>query len=77
MIAYLWMSIFFLTFLCCAGKLCTLVGIMVFNLNKYAFPLMEALFTDEEIASVCYSVTKRSKKTPLLMEEEGILKFIL
>ena len=38
--------------------------------------LMEALFTDKEIASSCYCVTKRNKKTPLPMEKKGILKCI-
>ena len=65
-IADLWGSKF--NFLCYAGKRCTLVGLMAVNPEKYALALMEALFTDEEIASSCYCVTKRSKKTPLPME---------
>ena len=44
--------------------------LMAVNPEKYALALMEALFTDEEIASSCYCVMKRSKKTPLPMENK-------
>ena len=33
--------------------------------DKYALALMEALFTDEELAQSCYSSKSRSTKTPL------------
>ena len=75
--ADLWGEIFLFSFLCSAGKWCTLVHLMAVNPEKYALALMDALFTDEEIASSCYCVTKRSKKTPLPLEKKGILKFIL
>ena len=70
-IADLWGSMFLLSFLLSAGKWCTLVHLMAVNPEKYALPLMGALFTDEERASSCSCVMKRSKKTPFPMEKKG------
>ena len=61
-------AIFLINFVYYAVKWCTLVCLMAVNPEKYALALMEALFTGEGIASSCYCVMKRSKKTPLPME---------
>ena len=39
------------------------------NCEKYALALMDALFTEEEMAVSCYSATPRSKKPPLPQEK--------
>ena len=51
--ADLWLSIFLLNFLYYAGRRCRLVRLMAVNPEKDALALMEALFTDQEIASSC------------------------
>ena len=42
-----------------------LLGIRVQDLPKYALALMDAIFTDEEMGSCCFSAGKRSQKKPL------------
>ena len=42
--------------------------------DKYALALMEALFTDEELAQSCYSSTSRSTKTPLPKDKIELLE---
>ena len=41
--------------------------------DKYALILMEALFTDEEMARSCHSQTKKSTKPPLPEEKVKLM----
>ena len=51
-----------------------LLKLRVSNCEKYALLLMDALFTDEEMASSCYIETQRSKKSPLPKEKISLLE---
>ena len=42
--------------------------------EKYALVLMDALFTDNEMAASCYTETKRSKKDPLPADRVELLE---
>lgn len=42
--------------------------------EKYALVLMDALFSDSEMATSCYVATKRSKKNPLPPEKIELLE---
>ena len=46
----------------------------VTNCEKYALALMNALFSDEELAISCYSTSKRSKKPPLSDDKVSLLE---
>ena len=50
-----------------------LLKLKVSNCEKYALVLMDALFTDEEMASSCYMKTDRSKKPPLPQDKITLL----
>ena len=51
-----------------------LLAIKAAEADKYALALMEALFTDEELAQSCYSSTSRSTKTPLPKDKIELLE---
>ena len=51
-----------------------LLAIKAAEPEKYALSLMEALFTDSELAISCYSSTTRSTKTPLSKEKVALLE---
>lgn len=51
-----------------------LLAIKAVDPDKYALALMEALFTDQEMAASCYSQTKRSTKPPLDEERIALLE---
>ena len=66
-----------LAYILCHARKCILVHLMAVNPEKYALALMEALFIVKKIASSYYCVTmKQSKKNPLPMEKNDILKCI-
>ncbi len=44
--------------------------------DKYALALLDALFSEEELASSCYATTKRSRKKPLPSERVALLEGI-
>ena len=53
-----------------------LLGIRASSADKYALALMDALFTDEEMAKSCYMLTKRSKKPPLPTEKITLGRYV-
>ena len=42
--------------------------------DKYAFALLDALFSEDKLANSCYKATDRSKKGPLNEEKIYLLK---
>ena len=51
-----------------------LLAFKVAEADKYTLMLMDALFTEEELAGSCYQTTKRSTKPPLLKEKREFLE---
>ena len=51
-----------------------LLALRAVNPEKYALSLMDALFSDEEMASSCFAKSKRSTKPPLPHERIKLLE---
>ena len=51
-----------------------LLGIRAQDPPKYALALMDAIFTDEEMGTCCFSAGKRSTKQPLPEEKIRLIE---